>query len=127
EKDIMQIKKSQEIEFKIPAVSCRSLMAEVYLVSTAIGESRTIKVHGHLKDEENHNFLTGMFVEASIVTDAAFSKALPNESFVNVDDKDYVLVLVKEEEGNYYFREMEVKTTDSYGGYTLIENGADFK
>lgn len=127
EKDIMKIKKGQEIEFKIPEVSSETFMAEVYLVGTAIGEGRTIKVHGHLKDEENHNFLTGMFVEASIVTDAVFSKALPNESVVNVDDKDYVLVLVKEEEGNYYFREMGVKTTDSYGGYTLIENGADFK
>ncbi|MCG2460001.1 efflux RND transporter periplasmic adaptor subunit [Flavobacteriaceae bacterium F89] len=127
EKDIMKIQKGQHIDFNIPEASSDTFKANVYLVGTAIGEGRTIKVHGHLKDEDNHNFLTGMFVEASIVTNTAFARALPNEAIVNIDNKDYVLVLDKEEGGDYYFREIVVKTSDSYRGYTLIENGAVFK
>ena len=84
-------------------------------------------VHGHLEDDENHNFLTGMFVDASIVTESFLAKALPNESIVNLENKNYVLALEKEEDGIYYFREMGVKATDGYGGYTPIENGKMFK
>lgn len=127
EKDIMKVKKGQKIDFKVPEASPDTFVAEVYLVGTSIGKERTIMVHGHLEDDENHNFLTGMFVDASIVTESFLAKALPNESIVNLEDKNYVLALEKEEDGIYYFREMGVKATDGYGGYTPIENGKMFK
>lgn len=127
EKDIMKVKKGQKIDFKVPEASPDTFVAEVYLVGTSIGKERTIMVHGHLEDDENHNFLTGMFVDASIVTESFLAKALPNESIVNLENKNYVLALEKEEDGIYYFREMGVKATDGYGGYTPIENGKMFK
>lgn len=127
EKDIMKVKKGQKIDFKVPEASPDTFVAEVYLVGTSIGKERTIMVHGHLEDDENHNFLTGMFVDASIVTESFLAKALPNESIVNLEDKNYVLALEKEEDGIYYFREMGVKATDGYRGYTPIENGKMFK
>ena len=77
EKDIMKLKKEQEINFTVPESSSEVFKASVHLIGTAIEENRTIKVHGHLKDEEQANFLTGMFVEADIVTSSAFAKALP--------------------------------------------------
>lgn len=127
EKDIMKVKKGQKIDFKVPEASPDTFVAEVYLVGTSIGKERTIMVHGHLEDDENHNFLTGMFVDASIVTESFLAKALPNESIVNLENKNYVLALEKEEDGIYYFREMGVKATDGYRGYTPIENGKMFK
>lgn len=127
EKDIMKVKKGQKIDFKVPEASPDTFVAEVYLVGTSIGKERTIMVHGHLEDDENHNFLTGMFVDASIVTESFLAKALPNESIVNLENKNYVLALEKEEDGIYYFREMGVKATDSYRGYTPIKNGKMFK
>ncbi len=126
EKDIMKIKKGQDIDFKIPEGSSDTFEAEVYLVGTSVEEGRTIKVHGHLKDEEENNFLTGMFVEANIVSNATTAKALPGESIVNVDDKTYILVLDKEFNGDYYFKQIEVKVKDSYGGFSWIENESEF-
>lgn len=127
EKDIMKIKKGQDIIFKIPEASSVTFGAEVYLVGTSIEEGRTIKVHGHLKNEEENNFLTGMFVEANIISGATAAKGLPGESIVNADDKNYVLVLDEEMNGDYYFKQIEVKVKESYAGYTALGNEDDFK
>ena len=67
EKDIMKIKKDQNIEFTIPEASSEVFNAKVYLVGTAINADRTIKVHAHLEEESDKNFLTGMFVNANII------------------------------------------------------------
>jgi cobalt-zinc-cadmium efflux system membrane fusion protein len=122
EKDIMKVKKGQKIEFKIPEASADRFKAEVHLVGTAIEENRTIKVHGHLENESGNNFLTGMFVEANIVTDSDTAKALPNEAIVVVDEISYILVLDKKEGDTYYFNKQEVSIKNSHGGYTKIVN-----
>lgn len=127
EKDILKIKKEQPITFKIPESSSEIFKAEVHLVGTSMGAERTIKVHGHLINEEENNFLTGMFVEADIITETRASKALPNESIVNVEGKDYLLVLDRTDNETYYFVKKEVQTKDSYGGYTIIDNSEVLK
>ncbi|MDT7830037.1 efflux RND transporter periplasmic adaptor subunit [Pricia sp. S334] len=126
EKDIMKIKKGQDIAFKIPEASSDTFEAEVYLVGTSIGEGRTIKVHGHLKDEEGENFLTGMFVESNIVSAATTARGLPSESIVGADNKDYVLVLDEELNGDYYFKPVGVKVKKSHAGFTALDNENEF-
>lgn len=127
EKDILKVKKGQSISFKVTEASLDTFEGEVHLVGTDIGEGRTIKVHGHLKDEENNEFLTGMFVEANIITGTVVKMALPSQSIVNIGDKDFVLVVVEEADGNYYFKQREVNARDTYDEFTMIENGDDFK
>ena len=122
EKDIMKVKKGQDINFKIPEASSGTFKAEVHLVGTSIGEGRTIKVHGHLKEGENSDFLTGMFVEANIITETAFLKALPSESVVHMGEKDYVLVLDKKSVGDYYLKPIEVHIAGNHGDYSAIKN-----
>jgi cobalt-zinc-cadmium efflux system membrane fusion protein len=121
EKDIMKIKKGQQIDFKIPEASEEIFKAEVYLVGAAMEENRTIKVHGHLLNEHENNFLTGMFVEASIITSSKNEKALPNEAVVMVDGAPYVLLLDKKEGNTYYFRSQRVKLSADRVGYSAIE------
>lgn len=129
EKDIMQVEKGQPIFFRIPEASDSTFEAEVYLVGTAINENRTIQVHGHLKNEKENRFLTGMFVEAGIVTDQIKALALPSEAIVTIDDKTYVLLLVSENDGSYQFRQLEVQTGQTYANYTVVgdmeESGAN--
>jgi len=127
EKDIMKIKKQQQIHFKIPEASTDSFEAEVHLIGTSINENRTIKVHGHLKNESNHNFLTGMFVKADIVIDNTFIKALPSEAIVSIDDTFYVLLLDSRNGEAYYFKQIEVQTSHNYNGFTAIKNAEKFK
>jgi cobalt-zinc-cadmium efflux system membrane fusion protein len=126
EKDIMKIKKGQEIDFKIPEASSETYKAEVHLVGTSIESNRTIKVHGHLENDEKTHFLTGMFIDASIITDSAFAKAVPNQAVVEVDGVFYVLVLDQKEGDTYYFNQEEVKVKSSYNGFTVIENKSSF-
>ena len=58
EKDILNIKKSQQIRFKVPESSLKNYKASVHLVGKSIDENRTVKVHGHL-DDENESFIVG--------------------------------------------------------------------
>jgi cobalt-zinc-cadmium efflux system membrane fusion protein len=108
EKDIMQIKKGQKIDFKIPEASHKTYEAEVHLVGTTIDETtRRIKVHGHV-DKDVANFIVGMFVEANIITSHTESLGLPNEAIVNIDGDDYVLVLDNKQNEEYNFKKVRV-------------------
>lgn len=129
EKDLMNIKKDQEIKFSIPEANNDTIEGEVHLVGTSINsEKRTVKVHGHFKDESLKNkFATGMFVEAQIQTAEKKAKALPTESIVSLDNTNYVLILVDRTDSGYVFKRREVKLGDVYNGFTVITNSKDFK
>lgn len=110
EKDIMHIKKGQNIRFKIPEASHETYEAEVHLVGTTIDETtRRVKVHGHLKDEEEP-FVVGMFAEAIIITNAEEHPALPISAMVNLDNKSFVLVLDNSSDSNYTFEKLLIET-----------------
>ncbi|WP_027075987.1 hypothetical protein [Maribacter antarcticus] len=66
-------------------------------------ENRTIKVHRHLKDESENNFLTGMFVAVDIITSYKFEKAIPSQAVVFIEEASFVLVLKKKEGETFYF------------------------
>ena len=122
EKDIMKVKKGQKIEFKIPESSEETFKAEVYLVGSAIENNRTIKVHGHLEDESKVHFLTGMFVEADIVTESAFAKALPETSIVSLEGSSFVLKLMEENSEGYYFEQIPVTMGAVYEGNVAVNS-----
>jgi cobalt-zinc-cadmium efflux system membrane fusion protein len=121
EKDIMKIKEEQKINFKIPEATNDTFEAEVHLVGTSIDETtRTVKVHGHLHDDEKHNFAIGMFVDADIEVTSKQAMAIPEEAVVEEDDETHVLVLETQEDGNYIFEMIEVKVGKKYNGYVEI-------
>ena len=128
EKDVMKIKKGQDIRFSIPEANTDTIKGEVHLVGTSISEEkRTVKVHAHFKDEQKKNSLaTGMFVEAEIITDKRKAKALPAESIVSLDNTNYVLVLDTKTDSNYIFKRRKVLPGDTFNGFTIIKNSADF-
>ena len=125
EKDIMKIKKGQTIRFRIPEASEETFEAEVHLIGASIGENRTIKVHGHLKNEEK-TFLTGMFVDAEIVTETTTAKALPSEGIVEQDGKFYVLKTISTMDSKSSYETMEVLTGKTIDSFTEIKNIASF-
>lgn len=127
EKDIMKVKKGQEVEFRIPEASTEIYKAEVHLVGTSIGENRTIKVHAHLENEEANNFLTGMFVEADIFIDSSTQMSVPTDAIGVIDDQSYVLLLDETKDNTYYFKQMAVKTLGSYQNMTALDKTTTFK
>ena len=126
EKDIMKLKEGQLIDFKIPEASSEIFEAEVYLIGSSIDENRTIKVHGHLDEKQAYNFLVGMFVEASIITEKETLKALPSNAIVEEDGAYYILLLVSNTENEYSFKQLKVETGKTYKNFTEIKNFSDF-
>ncbi len=127
EKDILKIKKEQEIRFKIPETSTDTYLGEVHLIGTSINENRTIKVHGHPKNDDNHSFLTGMFVDASIIVDTLTTKSLPSEAIVTINNISYALLLDTDDGSDRYFKQVVVQIGDTFEGNTIIKNNEKFK
>lgn len=121
EKDIMKIKKGQPIRFTLPEASDTIFEAEVYLIGTSIDENRTIKLHGHLHEDTENNFLTGMFVNANIVTENTTAQALPSNAIVEKKGEHYVLRKIKNNNSQYAFEQIEVQTGETANGFTAIK------
>jgi cobalt-zinc-cadmium efflux system membrane fusion protein len=121
EKDVMKIKKGQNIRFKIPEASDSIYDAEVHLVGTSIDEnSRTIKVHGHLHDDEKYQFATGMFVDADIETTNKKAFGLPEDAIVENGEHMVVLVIENNENETYIFKSIDVELGKSYNGFVEV-------
>ncbi|WP_130733768.1 efflux RND transporter periplasmic adaptor subunit [Flavobacterium sp. J27] len=118
EKDILKIHEGQQIQFTVPQASNELFKAEVVLVGKSIEtQDRSIMVHGHLDENIKQRLLTGMFVDATIITGSKEGLAVPIDAIITEDDKNYVLVLKSNSNGNYIFEKAVVqigeKTTDA--------------
>ena len=128
EKDVLNIKKGQAINFKVPEASDELFKAEVYLVGTSIDESnRTIKVHGHIEDEEQANFVIGMFVEADILTHAKENMALPKSAVAELGTDFYTLVLKDSNKDGFKFEKVKLQVGAQNENFVEVLNGSDFK
>jgi len=107
EKDVLKLKEGQPILFNIPETSSNKYNAEVHLIGKSIDENRTVKVHGHLEDE-NEQLLVGMFVEADIITNSTQKIALPVSSILEEDNNYFVLVLNDKKEDTYQFKKIKI-------------------
>ncbi|MGB5419417.1 efflux RND transporter periplasmic adaptor subunit [Algibacter sp.] len=123
EKDVLNIKKGQKIGFKIPEASDKIFQAEVHLVGTSINpETRIVRVHGHIHNESEANFIVGMFVEADIITETAKSLALPKDAILELEDNYFVLVLKEKLNDNYVFEKIKVDLENETETYVSISN-----
>ncbi|PWI30687.1 efflux transporter periplasmic adaptor subunit [Flavobacteriaceae bacterium LYZ1037] len=108
EKDILKIKKDQDIIFTIPEASDSVYKAEVHLVGTTIDESnRRVKIHGHIENDQTQ-FIVGMFTEANIIIKNEKRMALPKEAIINVENDFYVLVLKNETETEFQLEKVKI-------------------
>ncbi|NHN25870.1 efflux RND transporter periplasmic adaptor subunit [Flavobacterium jejuense] len=109
EKDILKIRTGQSIEFTVPQASKEVFKAEVVLVGKSIeGNDRTIMIHGHLDKNIKQRLLTGMFVEATILTDSKKGLAIPIDALITENDKNYVLLLKSNSNEAYIFEKVPV-------------------
>jgi len=110
EKDVLKVEEKQFIKFQIPENSEEFYNAEVHLIGKSIDETkRTVKVHGHLKDE-SEPFLVGMFVEAEIITASKEKMALPISALLEEDGNYYILVLNSTTDNSFIFEKLAIKT-----------------
>jgi RND family efflux transporter MFP subunit len=124
EKDILQVKENQNIIFTVPQASNEEFKAKVVLVGKSIeGNDRTIMIHGHLDDAIKQRLLTGMFVEATILTDSKKGLAIPIDALITENDKNYVLLVKNDSKADYIFEKTEVKVGAKSGdSIEVLEN-----
>lgn len=115
EKDISTITPGQSVEFRLASDTTR-YQASVYLVGREITPERTIRVHCHLKEENDH-FIPGMYVTATLVSDAREADVLPVESVVSWGAQ-YGIFLA---DGNHRFRLVEVSTGQVNGRFVEVQ------
>jgi len=125
EKDIMKLVTGQEILFQVPEISKERYRGEVYLIGTDITENRTIKVHGHLKNESVIQFIRGMFVEAEILAGSNSSGqtgifSVPEHAVIEIEDQHFLLQLESRDDQAYRFKKVPVVLGKSGAGYVEI-------
>ena len=109
EKDIIQIKEGQDIVFRIPEASATTYEGAVYRVGKSIDENRRILVHGHIDNSEEFNFIKGMFVDATIITDSISRMSFPESAVVESGGKYFVLKLAEKTDDQYLFTPVEIE------------------
>lgn len=126
EKDIMKVKKGQPIEFQIPEASDNIFEAEVHLVGTTIDEStRRVKVHGHVEDEEQ-NFIVGMYVTAKILVTNEMGQGIPRSAVLQ-DDAGHYIYTLKEPKAKNPYEKVKVSLGKQNESYVEILNAEKIK
>lgn len=127
EKDILQVKKGQNIVFRIPEASDSTYKAEVHLVGTTIDpDSRRVNIHGHI-DNDHTGFIVGMFAEAEIIINSSKKPSLPKEAVIQEGDNYFVLILEKQTNSDYYFRKIKLNIGKKSEEYLEVLNSEDLK
>lgn len=127
EKDILKIKKDQEILFTIPEASDSLFKADVHLVGTTIDEkSRRVKIHGHIEEGQTQ-FIVGMFTEADIIIKNVKRMALPKEAIINVEDDFFALILKNETETEYHLEKVKIDKGIETETYVEVLNSSALK
>ncbi|RSK45451.1 efflux RND transporter periplasmic adaptor subunit [Hymenobacter rigui] len=96
EKDVARVQHGQLIRFTLASDSTgsrRERTAHVYLVGKAIGADRTVRVHGHLDQENDPSLLPGLYVRATIETGRTTASSLPNAALVRFNGKNYAFAV----------------------------------
>jgi membrane fusion protein, heavy metal efflux system len=92
EKDILKVKKGQKVELSFPHMKDSVIMGEVYLVGKELDEeSRSIGLHVHFP--VNNQLVTGMYVEARILTEMQEEFLIPNDALL-IEERGASIFLV---------------------------------
>lgn len=122
EKDADKVARGQKIRFFINNET-EQHDAVIYQTARTIDDDKSYKVYATV-ESSCKNVIPGMYVNAVIEAEGKNVPAVPSESIVSFDDKDYVFVFEKnkEEEGKPFteYRMIEVNKGATDGGYTEL-------
>ncbi len=133
EKDVPKLKIGQKIRFVLNNET-KERFAEVHLIGREISAERTVRVHGHLLQEDK-NLLPGMYLKAIVETGVATTSALPDKAIVQSAGKSYIFIAADEMKDekkpadteknevtkkHIAFKRIEVTTGVSENGYTEV-------
>ncbi|WP_110368198.1 efflux RND transporter periplasmic adaptor subunit [Chryseobacterium sp. CBTAP 102] len=122
EKDLANLKKGQRFAAYTNAEPDKKYYGEILLISKDVNPGGWAEVHCHF-EKYDQSLVPGMYMNAEIETSTSFSNAVPEESIVNFEGKDFVFV----EEKKQVYRLTPVIVGETENGFVQIMNANDFK
>lgn len=121
ENDIDKLKIGQKLMAYSNAEPGKKYEGEIILISKDISSDGISEVHCHF-DPYNKSLLPGMYMNAEIETKISFAHAVPEESIVNFEGKDYVFV----QTARQTYKMLPITVGEKENGFVQIVNDADF-
>ena len=122
EKDIAKLKIGQKIIAYTNAEPENKHECEIILISKNISSDGTAEIHCHFEDY-NKTLLPGMYMNAEVEIKSLNSNALPDESIVNFEGKDYVYIEIAKQK----YQMQEVQLGDKENNFVQILNAENLK
>ena len=121
EKDIVFIRPGQKVNFSLPDSPDRIYTATINSIGKAIDPTnRTAIVQALPTNEARATLLTGMYIDAGIITGAKSVWALPVDALVTEENEHFVLLQQSSDDNEYVFRKVKVQTGSRNGDYMEI-------
>jgi cobalt-zinc-cadmium efflux system membrane fusion protein len=117
EKDIANLSIGQKVIAFDNAHPDKKYNCEIILISKDITPEGTADVHCHFEKYDN-SILPGMYMNAEVEVAANAANALPEESIVTFEGKEYVFAKT----GNQQFKMMEIAPGTKENGFVVITN-----
>jgi len=120
EKDIDKAKVGQKITFSLTTRPDKIYEAKIFALGRAFDmTTRAVKVHAKITGTHD-GLLTGMFVEARIVTADKEVDALPDAAFVTEKGLDYIFIQKKKDKDNIELEKIRVNKGVSDLGFSEV-------
>jgi len=121
EKDIVSIRAGQKVVFSLPESSGRLFTATVNRVGKAIDQTdRTATAQALPSADARTALLTGMYIDAGIITGSNTVWALPVDALITEEEGNFLLLLQSSDENGYLFRKAKVQTGKRNGDFMEI-------
>lgn len=122
EKDLEQLRPGQLLLAYSNANPSKKYNGKIHLIGKDVDPSGMTDVHCHL-DKYDQNMIPGVYMNAEIQTTATLGHALPEESIVDFEGKNYVFI----SEGNSNYRLAEIAVEEPQKGLVKVLNYRDFE
>lgn len=97
EKDVIKVHTGQKIYISLPNQSTQEIEGEIFSIGKGVdNETKTVSVRAEIKDNQKHNLIPGMFVNANINIAENDSKAIPVDAVIRTGEKQYVFMATDE-------------------------------
>lgn len=122
EKDLENLQKGQRFAAYTNTEPDKKYYGEILLISKDVNPGGWAEVHCHF-EKYDQSLVPGMYMNAEIETSTSFSNAVPEETIVNFEGKDFVFV----EDKKQTYRLTPVTLGETENGFVQIVNSDDFK
>ena len=128
QKDAGSIKNGQLLKVYSPDNKEQSFKAKIISIGKVVNpETKSIECIAKLENNSGQEFISGMYFQVDVKTDAQDATAVPSEAVIKIENKFYILVKEKQDTDNIYFSKKEVVPGLISNGFTQITEIGNLK